>query len=71
MKEKEALNIIGNFNREHGYSNEDVVFIEKLREAKLTDIQIASVINAIDTTCNACYDHDYKISSPCYCMADD
>jgi hypothetical protein len=43
-----------------------VLFVKKLKEV-LSDAQIAAVLQAIDSTCNYCWNSGKN----CYCMRDD
>jgi len=59
--------VISSFNNEHGYANADTLFVKHLRNGGLSDEQIATVIIALDTICDACMD-TYK---PCNCYRDE
>lgn len=43
------------------------LFISKLREAELSDFQIEKVLEAIESTCNRCWDSD----KGCQCWNDE
>ena len=51
-----AQQIIENFNREHGYTYADVLFVRLLRQGELSDNQIATVIEALGDICHHCWD---------------
>lgn len=59
--------IIDSFNNQHGYANADTLFIKHLRNGGLTDMQIATVIVAMDTICRDCMD----TVKPCNCERDE
>ncbi len=44
--------------------------IDKLLKQGFNEEQIAAICDAIDTTCNSCWDTDLGMGS-CYCMIDD
>ena len=54
------------WNREHAM-HDDSLFTMKLVKAGLTYRQISSVLDAVDTTCNHCWDAEYG----CQCWNDD
>ena len=56
MNDRKAFGLIRDFNRSHSNNREDdVLLIERLRERGLTVIQIASVLQVIDSTCTKCW----------------
>lgn len=59
--------VIKSYNSQHGYTRGDVLFVRRLREAELSDLQIAAVIIALDQTCRHCMD----ANNPCNCQRDD
>jgi hypothetical protein len=60
----EAQKVIAEFNEGGWRDREEKLFITRLREAGLNDMQIASVLITIKTICDHCLDED---ADKCYC----
>lgn len=66
---KTPAEVIQEFNSSHHYiPGEDCLFVEKLREAQLSESHIAKVIEAIDDTCPQCFNNERR---GCTCCRDE
>lgn len=59
--------VIELFNIAHGRAGHDVLLIRKLRAAGLDDRAIAAVLEAMESTCPACWDAE----AGCRCADDE
>lgn len=58
---------IAKFNQEHGFTDEDVLFVRLLRAKGKSDQEIADVINVLEQVCKYCYNRTW----PCLCSRDE
>lgn len=66
MDEGKANATIARFNSEH-YRSSDVLFVAKLKDKGLSVIDIASVIEVLESVCRECFDRE----APCHCWNDE
>lgn len=59
--------VINEFNNHYGDMGSDCLFVKTLRDGGLNNEQIAIVINAVDNTCQECWNRE----SGCACNDDD
>ena len=63
-----AKDVIGYFNYEHGdIKSRDTLLIQKFKKDGFNEIEIAKIVNAIESTCKHCYDGE----SGCQCWNDE
>lgn len=67
MTLNEAKEIIQQFNKGYGFSDNDILFVRLLRKEGLNDFQIAAVIRTMETTCKYCFDN----GPGCQCWNDE
>lgn len=66
MAEDKANATIARFNSEHHRSS-DVLFVAKLKDKGLSVVDIAAVIEVLESICTECFDSE----TPCHCWNDE
>lgn len=67
MSEDEAIKTIARFNSDYYHKNSDVLLVKKLKDKGLSVIQIAAVIETLESICKECFDDE----RPCACSWDE